>query len=371
MLSSCSPEEFPMLSTEKINQLIAAHTTDMVCMHNPDNSIRYATPSSEVVLGFKPDDIIGKKLTDFLSEGFINEMDFSTLSRFFDSPGSRIRYQIKHGKGNLRWLESTFTKIEELPDELPVLSTTRDITESVNLTEDLMEALSKERELSVFKTNLYSIASHEFKTPLAVIQANIEALKVKNRKDQLLNSLNTMEEEVDHLNEMIADMLELKKLTTGQVNFKPSPFDVVPLIEDLISELQKKNFPAGDISFSNETIIRKISGDYSLLRFAISNLISNACKFSYPDETVSISMTADDYWLTIAIKDRGIGIPKADQPKIFESFYRANNANSQSGTGVGLAITREFVDLHKGRIEFESEEGKGSIFKLMLPIQNS
>lgn len=101
-----------MFSTTNVHQLISNHTTDMVCLHDADNTIRFATPSSLKVLGFPSETLIGRKLTDFLSKDFINEMDFTTLMRFFDQPGTRIRYQINHGEGRLRWLETTYTVLD-------------------------------------------------------------------------------------------------------------------------------------------------------------------------------------------------------------------------------------------------------------------
>lgn len=358
-----------MLSEEKIFKLIAHRTSDMVCIHDSENCIRFATPSCKTILGLSPNEIIGKKLTDFLSEDFINEMDFTTLSRFFDNPGSLIRYQIKHQKKKLRWLETTFSKIkdDDIASEMAV-STTRDITESVNLTEDLMEALSKERELSVFKTNLYSIASHEFKTPLAVIQANIETLKIKKDANILERSLTSMEEEIDHLNEMIADMLELKKLTTGTINFKPAPVNILNLIQELVDEVSKKSYNNITLKLKVETIIQNINGDYSLLRFTISNLISNACKFSQTNGTVEVKLHDNEKHFIVSVKDQGIGIPLKEQAQIFQSFYRATNVGHKSGTGVGLSISKEFTLLHNGFINFKSKPGVGSTFNLHLPL---
>lgn len=341
----------------------------MVCIHDSENCIRFATPSSKTILGLSPDEIIGKKLTDFLSDDFINEMDFTTLSRFFDNPGSLIRYQIKHRKKNLRWLETTFSKINDVESASGMaVSTTRDITESVNLTEDLMEALSKERELSIFKTNLYSIASHEFKTPLAVIQANIETLKIKKDAKILERSLTSMEEEIDHLNEMIADMLELKKLTTGTINFKPASVNIIHLVEELVEESRKKSYNNVILKLQINTIIQGISGDYSLLRFTISNLISNACKFSPPNSEVEVRVHDNAKHLMVSVKDQGIGIPQAEQAQIFHSFYRATNVGNKSGTGVGLSISKEFTELHNGFINFKSKPGAGSTFNLHLPL---
>ncbi len=349
-------------------QLIAMHTTDMVCLHDADNTIRFATPSSATILGYQSEQLIGKKLTDFLSEEFINEMDFTTLMRFFDQPGTRIRYQVNHGEGRLRWLETSYTILEGIGNvQYRSLSTTRDITESVHLTEDLMNALSKEQELSKFKTNLYSVASHEFKTPLAVIQANIEMLKVKQTPKLLDLGLSTMEEEVDRLNTMIMDMLELKKLTTGRRNFHLSKVDFVQLITELVKEYQESQTNSVEIKFDLIGEADSFQADYSLIRYICSNLLGNAVKFSKPGSLVQVSLEFSDDWLEMNFIDHGIGIPKEDQAKVFQSFFRASNVGNVQGTGVGLSIVSEFVKLHKGKIKLESEEGEGTVFTVSLP----
>ena len=349
-------------------QLIAMHTTEMVCLHDADNTIRFATPSSENILGFKSEQLIGKKLTDFLSEEFINEMDFTTLMRFFDQPGTRIRYQINHGEGRLRWLETSYTILEGIGNvQYRSLSTTRDITESVHLMEDLMNALSKEQELSKFKTNLYSVASHEFKTPLAVIQANIEMLKVKQTPKLISLGLSTMEEEVDRLNTMIMDMLELKKLTTGRRNFNLSDVDIVQIVTELIKEYGES--PSKEIQVSHVLVGESHSyqADYSLIRYICSNLLGNAVKFSPAGGEVKVKTSFTDDAIDIAFIDHGIGIPQEDQAKVFQSFFRASNVGNIQGTGVGLSIVSEFVKLHKGKIRLESKEGEGSTFIVSLP----
>lgn len=358
-----------MPSPEKIYQLIAKHTTDLVCLHDDDNTIRFATPSSAGVLGFPPTKLVGNKLTDFLTEDFINEMDFSTLMRFFDQPGARIRYQVLHADNRLRWLETTFTELqeEELSD-YRFLSTTRDITESVHLTDDLMEALATEQELSKLKTNLYSVASHEFKTPLAVIQANIEMLKVKQTPKLIESGLAAMEEEIDNLNYMIGDMLELKKLTSGRRNFHSSPVDLHQLIQELVRGQNDRPGEHVPIHYECQGEPYQVNADYSLIRYVFSNLVTNAVKFSPQKEPVKV--TADyrsGEQVTLAVEDRGIGIPEEEQKAIFQSFYRANNVGNIPGTGVGLSIVSEFIKLHKGKIKVKSQPGEGSTFTVSLP----
>lgn len=358
-----------MSSPEKVYQLIAKHTTDLVCLHDDENTIRFATPSSESVLGYEPQRLIGKKLTDFLTEAFINEMDFTTLMRFFDQPGARIRYQIKHGDNRLRWLETTFTKIkEEGFSDYHILSTTRDITESVHLTDDLMQALSSEQELSKLKTNLYSIASHEFKTPLAVIQANIEMLKVKHSPKLIKAGLEAMEEEVDNLNYMIGDMLELKKLTSGRRHFNSEPLDISLVIDEIIKSQEDKISQGVSVTFNQEGEPKDIQGDYSLIRYVFTNLIANAIKFSPAKGEIMIEVNYGETEVSVDVIDHGIGIPEEEQTAIFQSFYRAKNVGNIPGTGVGLSIVSEFLKLHKGKILLKSKPGEGSTFTVVLPI---
>ncbi|MEQ9263252.1 MAG: PAS domain-containing sensor histidine kinase [Owenweeksia sp.] len=361
-----NPEK--MTAFDKVFELIAEHTTDLVCIHDSENTIRFATPSSKAILGYEPSEIIGKKLTDYLSADFIDEMDFTTLKRFFDHPEARIRYQVEHGEGRLRWLETTFTYFGRDPQkDYALLTSTRDITESVHLTDDLMEALSKEQEISRFKSNLYSIASHEFKTPLAVIQANIEMLRIKRGERILENALGSIEEEVDRLNSMIADMLELKKLTTGQTTFRPEWVDLLELTEEVLEQNIRKAFPDMKIMLKSKGRREKVKADYTLLRFVIGNLLGNACKFSNQKGKVHVNIIYDKKMVDVVVQDYGIGIPEEEHSSIFKSFYRAKNVGNVQGTGVGLAIVKEFVDLHKGKVGLVSNPGKGSTFTVSLP----
>lgn len=363
-----------MVASLRLYELIADNTTDLVCLHDSLNTIRYATPSAKVILGYNPSELEGKKLTDFLSEDFLNEMDFETLKRFFDNPGARIRYQVRHADRRLRWLETKFNNVNQpLSKEFHILSSTRDITESVHLTEDLMEALSNEQEVSSFKSNLYSVASHEFKTPLAVIQANIEMLKVKSSEKFLKIALLSMEEEIDKLNGMIADMLQLKKLAANETPFYPAELNLTQLLEEIIENDIKGVYPKIDVIMKLDKALKPVllTGDYSLLRYVFGNIISNACKYSDKNTTVTINIKYKTNNWQVEVIDTGIGIPKEDQDTIFTSFFRASNVGNIAGTGVGLSIVKEFINKHHGDISFVSDLKKGTTFKVVLPINNS
>ena len=360
-----------MVATDRVHKLIAQHTTDLVCVHDAENTIRFATDSSINILGYHPHEIIGKKLTDFLAPEFVSEMDFTTLKRFFESPGTRLRYQIKHKENRLRWLESTFTRIDEGEDKYSLLSSTRDITESVHLTDDLMSALASEQKFSQFKANLYSVTSHEFKTPLAVIQANIEMLKIKKSEKLLDNALESMEEEIDRLNAMIGDMLELRKLTTGKTNLRLEEVDLENMIIEVIEKDLSKPYSNIQKHFNVEGTPKTAMADYSLMRYVFSNLLTNACKYSDKKPEIFVILKYRESDIQVSIQDFGIGIPEEDKPSIFTSFFRAGNVSNIHGTGVGLSIVKEFVDLHKGKIYFESAAAEGTTFYVELPYSKS
>jgi signal transduction histidine kinase len=240
----------------------------------------------------------------------------------------------------------------------------------VHLTEDLMSALGKEQEISNFKSNLYSVASHEFKTPLAVIQANLEMLKVKNSEKLLKSSLYSMEEEIDKLNNLIADMLQLKKLASNETPFYPDKLDLHQLLVELIASDIQKRFPKISVNLKNNAEgATEITADYSLLRYVFGNLLSNACKYSGSSAEVTVSLKVEGQQMLIEVSDKGIGIPKEEQASIFTSFYRASNVGHIGGTGVGLSIVKEFVKKHGGEINFESNLGKGTSFIVTIPIK--
>lgn len=355
-----------MVNHPNFHRLIAESTTDMICVHDQQDFIIAVTPSVIEVFGLTQDDVIGRPISHFVAEEFTSEMDRNTFSRFFSSHNSKIRYQIKHGDGRLRWVETSFNRVE-FEGELHLISNTRDITESAHLTDDLMQALNNEQEFSRFKSNLYSIASHEFKTPLAIIQANIEMLKVKRSEKLLDNALESMEEEIDHLVNMISDMLELKKLQGGRVNFKPSEFDVCEMILEIIKNDCGKAYPEINYNIDFESDSQLIYADYSLIRYSLNNVLMNAAKYSAGSTMIEVVVKHSADKVLIEVQDHGIGIPEEEKGNIFKSFYRAKNVGNISGTGIGLSIVKEFIDLHKGEIYFESRKEKGTRFFINIP----
>ncbi|HEY9601513.1 MAG TPA: hybrid sensor histidine kinase/response regulator [Allocoleopsis sp.] len=264
-------------------------------------------------------------------------------------------------------------RVEEQTDELRQKnqSLQREIAERQRLEEELRNALAAEKELSDLKSDIISVVSHEYRTPLATILSSTELLeryscqwpeeKRQRHFQRILSS-------VDRLTRLINDVLVFSKAEAGKLEFNPSPLDLVELCRELVEDSQLSMRVQHTINFTCEGSAREICLDDKLLRQILTNLLSNAVKYSPEGSQVQFDLIYRNDCVQIRIEDRGIGIPIKDQDRLFEAFYRSSNVGTISGTGLGLAIVKRCVDLHGGQIGVESEVGVGTTFTITLPL---
>ena len=266
-------------------------------------------------------------------------------------------------------------RVEEQTDELRQKNQflQSEIIERQRLEEELRHALAKEKELGDLKSNIISVVSHEYRTPLATILSSLELLehyshKWSQEKRQL--HFHRIQSSVHHLTQLVSDVLVISKAEAGKLEFCPSPLDLVALCQELIEELQLTAKTGYSINFSTQGSGRVACLDEKLLRQFLTNLLSNAIKYSPQGVDIQFDLIWEADTVTFQIRDRGIGIPKEDQAQLFDAFYRSSNVGTIAGTGLGLAIVKRCVDLHKGQIAVESEEGVGTTFTITLPLNN-
>lgn len=233
----------------------------------------------------------------------------------------------------------------------------------------LMQALGKERELGELKSRFVSMASHEFRTPLSMILSAAELMEIyhaSSRYDKLDRNITRIKSAVRNLTNILNDFLSLEKLEAGKIEVTKQHI----LLVDFLGELQEEIKPIlkenQELLLTNPSV-DSITTDAYLLKNVLLNLISNAIKYSPLGENVELSITADAKQIVFAVIDQGIGIPEADKEHMFSRFFRASNAENIQGTGLGLTIVKRYLELIDGRIDFESEAGKGSIFHVYLP----
>jgi signal transduction histidine kinase len=236
-------------------------------------------------------------------------------------------------------------------------------------TAELNSSLEKEKELNELKSRFVSMASHEFRTPLATILSSLVLAKKygeQNEKEKQHRHFQRIENSVHNLTEIINDVLSVSKLEEGKIRIEYEMINVPMLITTLVNEMKTiaKEGQSIDYRHSGKDVILL---DSKALRLILTNLVSNAIKFSPPGSPVLITSEISDHELKLTVRDHGIGISPADQQHLFERFFRGENVTSIQGTGLGLNIVAKFVELLGGQIEFSSTLDAGSEFHVLLP----
>jgi len=260
---------------------------------------------------------------------------------------------------------------EGRPNRLLVVSF--DITVHKQAEAALHQALQKEKELNELKSRFVSIASHEFRTPLTGIMMVTETLLAYRQRlspEQIDQRLRKIRERVEYLTSIMEDVLQLARLEARRAEFNPVPLDLDELVRSILDEFQHHPEMKHQILYQHDSLPVVVELDKKLMRQIISNLVSNAIKYSGAQKPILFSLQQVGANILLQIQDQGIGIPPADLQRLFEPFHRGTNVGTVAGTGLGLTIIREAVELHGGTIAVESEVGVGTTVRVQLPIVN-
>jgi signal transduction histidine kinase len=265
------------------------------------------------------------------------------------------------------------TRVGERENDLKQLNL--DLENRVNQrTNDLNEALSRERELGEMKSNFVSLVSHEFRTPLGVIMSATDVLKRyfdRLSPEKRERHLEMIGRSTKNLAQLIDEVLLLGRVEDGRMQFTPVPVDVEKLCRSLTDELRSATGGVCPIGFTKGSSLEGAVSDEAILRHILSNLLSNACKYSNPAGPVTFTAERRDGDLVLTVRDRGIGIPEEDQAHLFTSFTRGRNVGTRPGTGLGLVVVHRCVQLHGGTLHLESEVGRGTTVTVTLPAFKS
>ncbi len=222
-----------------------------------------------------------------------------------------------------------------------------------------------------------SIAAHELKTPLTSLLGYAQLFQRRTLRAGSLGeadqrALGVIVAQASRLNRMVAALLDIARIESGQLNIQRAPLDLCELARRVVEEAreQAEEHPL-EITCQPEQLL--IEGDDLRLEQVLQNLIQNAIKYSPPGAPVSVRVELQGAHASVAVVDRGIGIPEAARVRLFQRFYRAPNVDERqiSGMGIGLFVVKEIVMLHDGTVEVESVEGQGSTFTIRLPLMPS
>ena len=234
---------------------------------------------------------------------------------------------------------------------------------------ELHAALEKEKQLNEIKSRFVSMASHEFRTPLSAVLSSASLISRYTKEDdqeKRNKHIDRIKDSVKHLNDILEDFLSLGKLDEGRISADPFEFNLQEMIADTLAEVKVVLKPGQKFNFKYEGE-EKINADKKLLRNILTNLISNAAKFSEEDSPITISARSDNEKNIITVADKGIGISQKDQEHLFTMFYRASNVTNIQGTGLGLHIVKRYLDLIHGTVNLQSTLGKGTSITITFP----
>jgi len=367
---------FDSLAREKINlelQMIEAKkfrlavdsASDNIVITDPMGTIFYINKATETNTGFTFNEAVGKNPGELwgghMDPNYYTEMwdKIKTKKEVFVGQFKNVR---KNGEEYIAAVDIS-SVLDEYGEILFFVSIERDIT--------------REMTIERMKDEFVGLASHQLRTPLTGIRWFSELLlrnKYQNLNQEQLDFLEQIKISNQRMIKLVNELLDISHIETGQkFEIKKADFKV----NDVLNEVLTENISL--IKTKSLNIVNEIPdnllifADYVKIRQVLSNLISNATKYSPASKNITIKVVADDGkgFTIISVADEGMGIPTAQKSRLFEKFFRADNARVQepNGTGLGLYIARELIRAHGGEMWFESEENKGTVFSFSIPLK--
>ncbi|MGY4386483.1 two-component system sensor kinase FixL [Pedobacter sp. UYP24] len=282
---------------------------------------------------------------------------------------SLLEEQVQERTLSLREIVRTLEKTEE---ELNFsLAALRETVATLKQTqEELNQSLDKEKELGKLKSRFVSIASHEFRTPLSMVQLSaslIERHALPYENQNIVKHVSKIKDAVLNVTAILNDFLSLEKIDGGKIHAHFSHFNLATFAEEITEDMQIALKGNQKIVYSHRGTEYRILLDQNILKNCIVILIDNAIKYSGEDSEIQFHTKINKHNCTIRICDNGIGIPVEEQKHLFEAFFRAHNTGNISGSGLGLSILSRYTGLMNGKISFKSRINKGTLFVLTFP----
>lgn len=395
---------------EMLNALFR-HATEGIVVVDDHGTIAMVNPTAEQLFGYADEDLIGRKIEILLPmrhakshvrrrvsymhepkargmgqnrDLFAQRKDQSefpvevSLSPFSTSEGEFVVAFVV----DITARKAQESRIKEANEEILKLNTelemrvdrrTQELAETLLKLEatqkDVIRALEKERELNDMKSKFVTVASHEFRTPLATIlsSASLIGRYVRTEdNDKREKHVQRIKSAVNNLTEILNDFLSIGKLEEGHMHSVAVKIDMPSCCVELLDEIKSVCKEGQEIIYSHEGT-EEAWLDMHLIRNVLINVLSNAIKYSEAYTKIWLRTKVEGGDIYFEIQDEGIGIPKKDQEHVYDRFFRAHNAGNAQGTGLGLNIVNKYIELMKGKIWFESEPGKGTTFYITLP----
>ncbi|MFN6497501.1 MAG: ATP-binding protein [Nostoc sp. DedQUE01] len=352
--------------------------SDAVIATNEQGMVTFMNPAAEAITGWQQEDALGNEVSNIFH--IVDEVTETTL----ENPVTKVlrEQQVVYlgeftslitRDGKRVPIGDSASPLRRRPDQINgVVVVFWDLSER-RQAQLLEQALEKEQELNRLKSLFISTVSHEFRNPLTVIQTAVELIEIQGSRltDIKRNTyLNRIQGAVQSMNQLMEEVLFIGHAEAGKLSCNPAPIHLEQFCTELIEDFSTVINSVSQIIFTCHSENTNAVIDERLLHYMFVNLLSNAVKYSPSGDNIHFDLICDptDKVAIFYIQDQGIGIPEADQARLFESFYRASNVQSIQGTGLGLVIVKRCVDAHGGQISFTSQVGVGTTFTVILPL---
>lgn len=376
-----TPDDLPLLRGEVAFRLLVEAVVDYaIFLLGPDGRVLTWNRGAERIKGYTADEIIGQHFSRFYTpEDREAGRPWFLLGRAaefgrFEDEGWRVRRD-----GTRFWADVVITALREEPGAEPYayVKITRDLTERRAAEEQERTLVAEQQarraaeEALAARDRFLSIASHELKTPVASLQLATEALMRANDRGRLdatrvETGLRRIVGATERLGELVAELLDVSRLTTGSQTPRRRPTDLVALVREVANRFGEDE-PGGRIQLSAPDTV-SLEVDAARVDQVVTNLIDNALKYSGASDPVEVTLADTGSAVELRVADRGIGLDADTQGRIFEAFGRGANAEHYQGIGLGLYISQQIASRHGGRIDAAGRpDGPGSIFTVTLP----
>ncbi|MBZ0300362.1 MAG: PAS domain-containing sensor histidine kinase [Anaerolineae bacterium] len=367
-----------LYESEARYRAIVQSQLDMVCRYTPDTVLTFVNDAYCHFFQRTREELIGRSfLTTSPPDQHAAIWRRVEILRHDPSPEVALyRSVVPNGEELwIQWVDHGI--VNEQGQVVEVQAVGRDVTKLRQLEDErvrsaaLAAELAKEREVIELKNQFISMVSHEFRTPLGIIKTSDDLIRRyidRMSPDQIEEHLDRISQQVVQMTQLLDDVLALDPTRANLFELNPQPIDVVDFCQSLVEHLQLLDNNQHPVLVEMRQQAGEVVADIRFLNRILSNLLSNAFKYSPPGSTVRLTIEQDQHDLIIEVQDQGIGIPEPDQAQIFEPFFRAKNVRTVSGTGLGLAIVRQHIEAHGGSITLASQPGQGTTFFVRLPL---
>lgn len=375
-ISELKEKENQLELSEAKFRFIAENTTDFICQHSVDGRFLYVSSSSNEIIGCTPEELIGKTPLEFIHEKDLVSIENHYKAILDNQQNEVTTFRFRNKEGGYIWLETSTKLIFDSDNHICGFQTSsRDISGRIKADKEIKAAFIQEKKFNELKSKFVSMASHQFRTPLTVIYSNAEILELKTSylekkvTDDYKAITSRIKNEVDRMTELMDNILIFGKHESGKIEKKIQPIDFNQFIKTLIKTYFGNTYNERKIQVITIGKKKALFTDETLMVHILTNLISNAFKYSVGQSDPLLIITYLEKEIEIQVVDYGIGIPQKEIQHLFTSFFRASNTSTIIGSGLGLAIVKQFTEFLNGTIEIKTKENYGTTLKLKFPYE--